>query len=96
MNTYACWHQGRPGFCFEHPRSGWWFVPEQGQPDNEIRRYLALEDFLFANRIDWQLEYDRRQIHAAMPWWRRSLQAVLSPARPRSVAGLLLLPMPQL
>ncbi len=88
MNIYACWYQGRPGYCFEHRRSGWWFIPEQGQSDTEVRRHLSLADFVFANRFDWQLE----QSHAAAPRWQRCLRALVPPLKPRSVAGLLLLP----
>jgi len=92
MNTYACWLYGRPGYCFEHPRSGWWFVPEQGQPDNEVRRGLDLDDFVFANRFEQQMEHHRKRMRSAIPTWRRWLRSLFAPARAQSVAGLLLLP----
>lgn len=91
MNTYPCWLNGRPGYCFEHPRSGWWFIPEQGQGDNEVRRNLSLEDFLFSNHRDRQFEYHRREARQSIPWWQKYLRALFLP-KPHSVAGLLLLP----
>lgn len=92
MNIYACWHQGRPGYCFEHPRSGWWFVPELGQPDPAVRRHLSFEEFIFASSFDWRLEYRRQQARVATPRWRLCLRALFTPVRPNTVAGLLMLP----
>lgn len=92
MNTYACWYQGRPGYCFEHPRSGWWFVPEQGQPDSSVRRQLSLQDFVFANHADWQFEQQLHRQQQCTPRWLQCLKALFAPIKPQTVAGLLLLP----
>lgn len=92
MNTYACWHQGRTGYCFEHPRSGWWFIPEQGESDTRICRHLSLQDFVFANRSEQRFEHQRQHFLTAMPWWRHCLRALSLPIKPQTVAGLLLLP----
>ena len=91
MNTYPCWLNGRPGYCFEHRRSGWCFIPEQGQADSKVRRNLSLEDFLFSNHHDRQFEYRRRKIHQSIPWWQKCLRALFLP-KSHSVAGFLLLP----
>lgn len=92
MNTYACWYQGLLGYCFEHPHSGWWFIPEQGQPDSRVHRHLSLQDFIFANRFEWQFENRLQQGRGIKPLWRRCLEALFMPLKPQTVAGLLLLP----
>lgn len=92
MNTYACWYHGLYGFCFQHPRSGWWFVPEQGQPDADIHRHLRLEDLLFVDAVAWRYELQRQRRRAARPWWQQLISAMRTPLQPHTVAGLLLLP----
>lgn len=89
MNTYACWYHGRFGYCFEHTRSGWWFVPEQSQNSPGVHRNLCLQDFLFASQHDWQFELNR---HQQPSLWRRLLSSMFAPLKPQTVAGLLLLP----
>lgn len=91
MNIYSCWYQGLCGYCFEHPRSGWWFVPETGQPQATIHRHLQLRDFVFNNPHDWAFEC-RRQQQPQRPFWRR-LFSISSSLRPHTVAGLLLMPL---
>lgn len=90
MNIYACWYHGLPGYCFEHPRSGWWFVPEQSQPASAAYRHLHLQDFIFVNASDWRFE--RARLQQRPPVWRRLLNSWLNGVPPRTVAGLLLLP----
>lgn len=91
MNTYACWYYGQSGYCFEHPHSGWWFVPEQSHYSPKVSRNLCLQDFLFASQHDWQFELSRHQ-QPQPSLWRRLLNSVFAPLKPQTVAGLLLLP----
>ncbi len=91
MNIYACWYHGLPGYCFEHPRSGWWFIPEQGQADPTPCRHLRLRDFIFVNTGEWRFELNRLQ-QPRPALWRRLLNGWLNSVKPRTVAGLLLLP----
>lgn len=92
MNTYACWYQGLSGYCFEHPRSGWWFVPEQGQGCSQVHRHLQLHDFVFADAHEWQFEYNRCQ-KPKPALWQQFLNTLFPSVKPQSVAGLLFLPM---
>jgi hypothetical protein len=92
MNTYACWHQGIFGYCFQNPRSGWWFVPELDQPDPKVYRHLQLSDLMFVNDSDYRHEWQNEQLRECSTW-RDSLRNLLFPAlRARTVGGLLFLP----
>jgi hypothetical protein len=92
MNTYACWYRGIYGYCFQNPRSGWWFVPEINQPDPRVYRHLLLKDLVFVNDPDYrheQLNEQRRECKS----WCDMLCNLLFPAwRARTVGGLLFLP----
>ncbi|MCS3903778.1 hypothetical protein J2T55_001810 [Methylohalomonas lacus] len=94
MNIYACWYNGLPGYCFEHPHSGWWFVPERDRPDSTPCRHLHLLDFIFVNAREWRFEVARLQ-QPRPSLWQRLLNRWLGDRPPRTVAGLLLLPINQ-
>lgn len=88
MNTYSCWYQGRFGYCFEHPRSGWWFIPATG--DQPVARHLALADLTFTDPAAYRMEHDR--CLSSRPRWQRWLRHLLLPVRTPGVSALLLPP----
>lgn len=92
MNTYACWHQGIFGYCFLHPHSGWWFIPELNQSDSAVYRYLQLSELVFVNASEYRHELRNERHRQQAGWWRR-LKHLLFPApRAHTVGGLLFLP----
>ena len=58
MNVYTCWHHGNLGYGCRTRRMRWMFVPELGQPDNRVYKNLCLDDLIFKNPFDRQIELD--------------------------------------
>lgn len=71
MTTYPCWHESVYGYCFRHPTSGWWFVPDEGQSQSNVDRHLHLTDLVFVCPFDWQLERQHEMGRRGTRWWRR-------------------------
>ncbi|MEX2516604.1 MAG: hypothetical protein WD572_06800 [Gammaproteobacteria bacterium] len=92
MNTYRVWHKGNFGYTFRSPNSGWWFVPEQGQPNQSVKRQLKLADLVFANAGEWKLELQREQQRQNRHWLVRLRDWLFPADRANTVAGLLLVP----
>ena len=56
MNVYICWHRGTMGYGCRLRGKKWLFVPELGQPDNNIYKNISLEDLVFKNPVEKRLE----------------------------------------
>ncbi len=62
MNVYQCWYHGMRGYCCRNHNSKWMFVPELGQIDNRIHKYISLNDLVFNNTFakHYELKIERR------------------------------------
>lgn len=58
MNVYSCWYHGIFGYGCRTRGRKWIFVPELGQPDNNIYKHLCLGDLIFKNPFDKKFEAD--------------------------------------
>lgn len=89
MNVYVCWYQGNLGYSCRIRGKRWMFVPELGQPDGQVYKNLYLDDLLFKNQferqIELKLENELRKFNLV-----RFLRMLIFPGRkPHTVGGLL-------
>jgi hypothetical protein len=91
MNIYRCWHQGILGYGCRRG-SGWMFVPELGQPDDQVHKDLNITDLVFLN-IDerlFEMKNDKLRNNRTLGSMMQSVMAVKM--KPRSIGGRLFIP----
>ncbi len=61
MNVYTCLYHGNLGYGCRTRGRKWMFVPELGQPDNNIYKNLCLGHLIFKNPFDQKYEIAREK-----------------------------------
>lgn len=89
MNIYNCWHQGNLGYGCRTRGRKWLFVPEMGQPDNNIHKNLCLNDLVFKNLMDKRYEAELEKKLEQFPVARLLKSLLLPTAKPQTVGGQL-------
>lgn len=91
MNIYRCWHQGILGYGCRRG-SAWMFVPELGQPDNQIYKGLDITDLVFLNNEErlFEMKNDKLRKNRTLAGMMQSVMSVKT--RTRSIGGRLFTP----
>ena len=88
MGVYSCWYREIFGYACLLESGNWIFVPDMGQPDQNVYRNLTLNDLIFTNSDE-----HRSAMSSTLPLsLLERVRAIVFPGfRPKSVAGRLLI-----
>lgn len=87
MDVYACWYQKCFGYACRLDSGRWMFVPDLGQPDQNVYKELHLDELVFKNTEEKRFEQASR---ASSSLLGRVRGLVFPRYRAQSIAGRLL------
>ena len=88
MGVYSCWYKEIFGYACLLESGNWIFVPDLGQPDQNVYRNLELDELIFTSPDE-----HRSALNSSTPvsLLERFKSMVFPGFKPRSVAGRLLI-----
>ena len=89
MNVYTCWYRGNLGYGCRTRGVSWMFVPELGQPDGRVHRNLCLDDLIFKNTFERQIELNLDNELRKFGLFRLLRTLIFPRRKPHTIGGLL-------